>query len=82
MAKVHLKKNSIFLVFMEMQIKTTLRFAFTPVRMAKIKSRVTADIGKDVGKKNIPSVLMGFLGCKTTLELIMGVPQKIGYSTT
>jgi hypothetical protein len=32
------KKHSIFLVIKEMQIKTTLRFHFTPVRMAIIKN--------------------------------------------
>jgi hypothetical protein len=40
-----------------MQIKTTLRFHLTPVRMAKIKMakiccpQVTADAGEDVGKE-------------------------------
>jgi hypothetical protein len=34
-----------------MQIKTTLRFHFTPVRMAKIKTQVTADVGEDVWLK-------------------------------
>jgi len=38
MTMKHLKKCSTFLVIREMKIKTTLRFHFTSVRMAKIKN--------------------------------------------
>ena len=37
-AEKHLKKHSAFLIIWEMQIKTTLSFYLTPVRMAKIKN--------------------------------------------
>jgi hypothetical protein len=38
-----------------MQIKTTLRFHLTPIRMAKFKTQVTADTGKDVETGGIAS---------------------------
>jgi hypothetical protein len=45
MAEKHLKKRSTFLVIREMQIKTTLRFHLTTVRMSKVENSGTADAG-------------------------------------
>jgi hypothetical protein len=59
MTEKHVKKCSKFLVSREMSIKTTLRFHFTPVRMAKIKTQVTADAGEDMEKEEHFSIAGG-----------------------
>jgi hypothetical protein len=51
MAKRHMKKCLPSLPIKEMQIKTTLRFHLTPVRIAIIKKPPTTGVGEYVGKK-------------------------------
>jgi hypothetical protein len=42
-----------------MQIKITLRFHLTPVRIAIIKTPPTTNVGEDVGKRNPHTPLVG-----------------------
>jgi hypothetical protein len=51
MAEKHLQKISTSLVIREMQIKTTLRFHLTPVRMAKIKNSSNSSCWRGCGAR-------------------------------
>jgi hypothetical protein len=51
MAEKHLKKCSTSLIIKEMQIKTTLRFHLTKIRMAKIKNSSDSTCWQGCGEK-------------------------------
>ena len=76
-----LKKCSPSSVMREMQIKTTLRFYLTPVRMAKMKNTGVSRCSRGCGERNTSPLLVGLQPGKTTLEIIVVVPQKIRHST-
>ena len=51
MANEHMKQCSTSLIIREMQVKTTMRYHVTPVRVALIKSLQTINAGEGVEKR-------------------------------
>ena len=57
-ANKHLKRSATLLINREMQIKTSMRYHLTPVRMAIIKSLQTINAGEGMEKRE-PSYTVG-----------------------
>jgi hypothetical protein len=72
MGEKHLKKCSTSLIIREMQIKATLRFHFTPVRMAKIKNSGDSRCWQGCGERTL---LHCWLDCKLVQPLRKSILQ-------
>jgi hypothetical protein len=71
MAEKQLKKNSASLIIREMQIKTTLRFHLTPVRMAKMKNSSYSRCWRGCGKRRT------FLHCWWDCKLVQPLWKSV-----
>jgi hypothetical protein len=78
MARKHMKKCLPSLAINEMQIKTTLRFYLTSVRIATIKNTTSSKCWRGCrGKGNPHTLLVGMEASTTILETIWRLLKKL-----
>ena len=78
-----MKRYSALLIIREMQIKTTMKYHFKPVRMAIINKSTDKKMLERVWRKgNLPTLLVGMQIGITTLENNIEGPQKTKNKTT
>ena len=82
MANKHMKRCSTPLIIRDMQIKTTMRYHFTPVRTAVIQKSTSNKLLERVWRKGNPlALLVGMQPSTATMENSVEIPLKTGNRT-